>query len=499
MIWWQNLPLPLILLPLVCAAVSSVLKARAARALTAVLIALECAGMGALLYFTLQNGGQRFTVAMGDIGAPFGNELRIGPLEALVGLLFSLIMLLSILGGWDKLKTEIAENRAPYYGVMICLLCAAMTAMTFTNDLFTAYVFIEISTIAACALIAASNQGHALFASIRYMIMNLLGSGLFLLGLSMLYCLTGHLLFPQLGESVKALLSSGDYPVPLSLSFLLMTFGIAIKSALYPFHTWVPSAYGSATASSSAILSSIISKMYIFLLIKVFLRAAGEKVFTQPIRDVLFVYAVLGMILGSVDAVRERKLNRMVAYSSVAQIGYIFLGIAMGTPSGFSAAVFYMAAHSFAKSMLFLSANQLKAASGGEDSFRAIRGAALRCPLAGAAFLVGACSLVGIPPLGGFAGKVFLASAGASLGSWRMAVALAALAAGTALNALYFFRAGLNLFRPPEPGQEKTAPVPAKSGFTYAMIVLIALNLLIGVFGGGVMEWIEKGFQLFVG
>ena len=497
MTWWQNLPLLLIVLPLICAAVSSVLKARAARIVMAALAALECLGMGVLLCFTLQTR-QSFTFAMGDIGAPFGNELRIGPIEALLGLLFSAVMLLSILGGWERLKTDIAENRAPYYGVMICLLCAAMAAMSFTNDLFTAYVFIEISTIAACALIAASSKGHALFASARYMMMNLLGSGLFLLGLSMLYCLTGHLLFPQLGESVKALLASGEYPVPLYLSFLLMTFGIAIKSALYPFHTWVPSAYGSATAASSAILSSIISKLYIFLLIKIFLRAAGARVCTQWIQDVLFGYAVTGMMMGSLHAIRQRKLNRMVAYSSVAQIGYIFLGIAMGTPRGFSASVFYMIAHSLAKSMLFLSANRLKAASGGDDSFRAVRGAGLRSPLAGAAFLVGACALVGIPPLGGFAGKVYLASAGAALGGWRMAAALSALAIGTALNVLYFLRAALNLFRPPE-GEAETVPAPpSDKRFAAAMIVLIALNAALGVFGGTVMAWIDRGFQLFV-
>ena len=475
MIWWQNLPLPLILLPLICAAVSSVLKGRAVRAVMAALVFFSCLGMSVLLYDTL----------------------RDGPLEALTGLLFSLVMLLSLLGGWDKLKTEIAPNRTPYYGVMICLLCASISAMVFTNDLFTAYVFIEISTIAACALIAASNKGHALFASARYMMMNLLGSGLFLLGLSMLYCLTGHLLFPQLGKSVQALLDSGGYPVPLYLSFLLMTFGIAIKSALYPFHTWVPSAYASATASSSAILSSIISKMYIFLLIKIFLRAAGAGFFTQPIQDVLFAYAVAGMILGSVDAIREKKLRRMVAYSSVAQIGYIFLGIAMGTPLGYSAAVLYMVAHSLAKSMLFLSANQLKEASGGEDTFSAVRGAGLRCPLAGCAFLVGACSLVGIPPLAGFSGKIYLASAGAALGDWRMVAALSALAVGTVLNVLYFLRAGLNLFRPQ--AQETAVRAPVSLSFAAAMVLLIALNIALGVFGGAVMGWIEKGFQLFAG
>ena len=497
MIWWQNIPLFLILLPLMCAALSTVLKGKAARILSAVLTAMECAGMLCLLYNTLK-AGESFIVPMGEIGAPFGNELRVGVVEALVGLLFSLVLFFSILGGWEKLSADIAPNRLSLYTAMICLLTASMAAMTFTNDLFTAYVFIEISTIAACALIAASNQGKNLFAATRYMIMNLLGSGLFLLGLSILYCLTGHLLFPQLGESVKGLQSSGEYPVPLYLSFLLMTMGIAIKSALYPFHTWLPSAYGSATATSSAVLSSLISKMYIFLLIKIFLRAAGAEVFAHRIQDVLLLYAVAGMIMGSVGAIKEKNLNRMVAYSSVAQIGYIFLGISMDTREGMAAALFHILAHSAAKSMLFLSANQLKDVSQSDSSFLSVRGAALRCPIAGFSFLVGACSLVGIPPLGGFTSKIYLAQAGLELGNLRMIIVLSALIISTVLNILYLLRALLVLYR--ASGKEEMEKPKRRAGFlfSFAMLALILLNAGIGIFGGTIMDWISKGIEMFV-
>ena len=382
MTWWQNLPLFLILCPLMCAAICSALKGKAARVVMTVLSALECLGMGVLLYHTSE-GNESFVYAMGEIGAPFGNELRIGPLESIVGLAFSLILLTSVLGGWRRLTEDVAPNRMNLYGSVTCLLTSAMAAMVFTNDLFTAYVFIEISTIAACALICASNQGKTLFSAARYMIMNLMGSGLFLLGLSMLYCLTGHLLFPQLGEGVRTLLAEEKYLVPLYMSFLLMTFGIAVKSALYPFHTWLPDAYGNSTATSSALLSSLVSKLYIFLLIKIFIRAAGWEVFARRIQDVLLLYAAAGAVMGSVHAIRQRHMTRMVAYSSVAQIGCIFLGISLGTEAGMAAAVYYLMAHSAAKSMLFLSASRLREVSGDEDTFSALRGAALRAPLAG--------------------------------------------------------------------------------------------------------------------
>ena len=497
MTWWQNLPLFLILCPLMCAAVCSALKGKAARAVMTVLAALECAGMSILLYFTAA-GNESFVYAMGEIGAPFGNELRAGPLEALTGLAFALVLLTSILGGCRGLTKDVAPNRMNLYGSVTCLLMTAMAAMVFTNDLFTAYVFIEISTIAACALICASNQGKTLFSAARYMIMNLMGSGLFLLGLSMLYCLTGHLLFPQLGEGVRKLLEGQRYPVPLYMSFLLMTFGIAVKSALYPFHTWLPDAYGNATATSSALLSSLVSKLYIFLLIKIFLRAAGWEVFARRIEDVLLLYAAAGMIMGSVHAIRQRHLNRMVAYSSVAQIGYIFMSISLGTEAGMAAAIYHILAHSAAKSMLFLASNRLREASGDQDTFSALRGSALRAPLAGLAFAVGACSLVGIPGFGGFSSKLYLAFAGVELGGWRMGVLLAVLVVSTLLNVAYMLRSVLILYRKKEETAETGQSFLHRDGFfAVAMIALIALNLLLGLLGGPILQLIEQGIHLF--
>ena len=264
--WWQNLPLFLILCPLMCGVACSALHGKAARCAAAVMTAAESAGMAMLLWFTA-SGNVTFTYAMGEIGAPFGNELRAGSVEALMGLAFSLVLMLSLIGGNCSLIEDVEPNRMNLFGTMIGLLTAAMAAIVFTNDLFTAYVFIEITTLSACSLIGVTNRGKALFSSARYMVMNLLGSGLFLLGLSILYTLTGHLLFPQLGETVRGLTAQDRYSVPLYLSFLLMTMGLCIKSALYPFHTWLPDAYSNATAVSGALLSSLVSKLYIFLLV----------------------------------------------------------------------------------------------------------------------------------------------------------------------------------------------------------------------------------------
>ena len=237
--------------------------------------------------------------------------------------------------------------------------------------------------------------------------------------------------------------------------------------------------------------------MYIFLLIKIFFRAAGVEIFARGIGDVVFVFALVGIILGSVDAIREHSLSRMVAYSSVSQIGYIFLGISLGTHAGMAAALFHILAHSAAKSMLFLSANKLREVSGGSDAFRDIRGSGLRAPLAGLAFALGACSLVGVPLLGGFTSKVFLAQAGVQLGDWRMIVLLLVLALSTALNVAYMLRTSLTLYRPGQRFPLTKSPLAKDGLFTAAMAALIVINVFLGVCGGQVMNLILRGIAIF--
>ena len=160
-----------------------------------------------------------------------------------------------------------------------------------------------------------------------------------------------------------------------------------------------------------------------------------------------------------------------------------------------AAAVYYIIAHSAAKSMLFLAANRLREASGHEDTFTALGGAARRAPLAGLAFMIGAFSLVGIPGLGGFAGKLYLASAGVSLGGWRMAAVLAVLALSTLLNVAYMLRTLVTLYREKEETNQST--VCRDGFFAVAVSGLIALNLLLGLLGGPILRLIEQGIRLF--
>ena len=235
------------------------------------------------------------------------------------------------------------------------LLLSSLLALVYTNDMFTAYVFVEINTISACGLIMIRQVGRTIEAAVRYMIMSLLGSGLLLFGLCIMYDLTGHLLMSNIKESVGLLMANGEYPIPLIVSVALMCVGLCIKSALFPFHAWLPDAYGYSTVSSAAILSSLVSKGYIFLLIKIIYRVIGFNIFNNTrIIDVLFVFGLMGMIFGSISAIRENDIRRMIAYSSVAQIGYIYMGFGMVTQPGMVASVFHILPHGATKALLFI-------------------------------------------------------------------------------------------------------------------------------------------------
>ncbi len=494
----QNFPFFSILLCMFSGIVTSVLNHRAARYLTILVAFLVFAMSAALWQFTSHMQGS-YTFMMGHFPAPFGNELQIGRLEAMMAAVFSLIMLLTLLSGLWSLDSHAGKQKQNLYFIMLDLALAALLVMLYTNDLFTAYVFIEINTIAACALIMIRQNGHTLVAATRYLVMNLLASGLTLLGISMLYGITGHLLMPQLKESVAALYRTGAYRLPLTVVILLITVGLGIKSALFPFHSWAPGAYSAAPPVSGGILSGLVSKGYIFLLIKFFYRVIGiDVVRSEHILDVLFVFGILGMIFGSIAAIRQKDIRRMIAYSSVAQIGYIYMGIGMGSVAGVAAALFHMLTHAAVKPGLFTSAEMLSEVSGEHKRFRFLRGAGYRNVAAGLSFTVAAMSMVGIPLTGGFISKVRLSTAGMALSDiYRFAV-LFALAVSTLLNSVYFLQTVVSLYRRPVEA-ESLAPIvhrvprPAQA----ALMALSLVTVLLGVLSGPFIHTIFIGLMSF--
>ena len=445
-----------------------------------------------------------YTYKMGHFPAPWGNEIRMGALEGLMALFFCVIMLFSLLGGEKYIKVDVEASKQNLYFVLLDLLMSSLLALIYTNDLFTAYVFVEINTISAGGLIMIRNNGHSILASSKYMIMSLLGSGLLLIGITLQYDLTGHLLMSNIQESIYELYIDGKYVIPVTIIIGLMCVGIAIKSALFPFHTWLPDAYGYSTASSAAILSSLVSKAYIFLLIKIIFRVFGTDVFFgSKITDLFFILGVIAMLIGSIRAIHETDMRRMIAYSSVAQIGYIYMGIGFGTEFGIIAAIIHIFSHSATKSMLFVACRGLSEVSANKKDFSDLKGSGFRNKIAGVAFTVGAFSMVGIPLFSGFVSKLYLANAAININgegqfeiSLKMMVGLVILAISTILNALYFIRAVISIYTP---RNEQYRDAAFRPGFTFVlgMILFIILNFALGLGSDPIYDTITRGISLF--
>ena len=291
---------------------------------------------------------------------------------------------------------------------------------------------------------------------------------------------------------VDALVAGGEHMDSLTLAVALITVGLAVKSALFPFHSWLPDAYSGCTPASSAMLSSLISKTYIFLYIKFVVRVIGlENLDALHLRPILLACAIASILMGSIDAIMEKKLRRMIAYSSVAQIGYIYLGIAVGTEAGIAAAVFHMIAHALAKSLLFLTGDRLIGASDGDAHFHELRGAAFRAPVCGAAFTVGALSIVGVPLFAGFASKLYLCRACLDMSNRWAVVGLMVLAVSTALNAAYFIITIVTLYRTPT--HEYTTRMHHHWYSTAALAAIAVLLVLVGLLAPQLYGVIQAG------
>ena len=500
-IW--NFPLFTVVLSLFSGVLCMVLSSRAARNYTIAYEGLLIVMVSCVLGYTLRMGSA-FTYPMGEFPAPWGNEIRAGALEASVALLFLIVLLCSVLGGFHFLREDIDESKQNLYFSILNLMTAALLAMTWTNDIFTGYVFLEILTLTSCGILIVREIGRTTLAAVRYMILNLLGSGLFLLGTSLLYDLSGHLLMVPMRRSLHELAQDPSSIPAISLALGILTIGLAIKSGLFPFHYWMPDTYGWATPTSGSVLSSLVSKSYLFLLFKIYMRAVGMDVLTRtPLLKILFVLGICGMIVGSVSAMHASGINRMVAFSSAAQIGYIYMGIGLGTTAGFQAAAFQIFAHALTKSLLFLTTPWLAEVSGESLRFRALQGSGRRDKAAGFFFTAGALSMVGIPVFAGFSAKLLFAQAAVLTGRpWKIVTVMLALALSSLLNAMYFIRTLIRIYSDEtepvgEGSDQKPCADRSRRMYLAAGTALLALNVFLGLFSWVMSDVILRGLGMF--
>ena len=505
-LYYENFLFISIFFALLCGILTTLIEdGRKSRKLTLFMLAV-CAILNGIVFVYTAAKGEYFTYAMGQFPAPWGNEVRTGPIESLLATVLCIVIGMSVLGGQRELDIDLLPEKANLYYIMMDLLTASTLALCYTNDMFTGYVFIEIMTITACSIVMAKDNGQTIVATVIYLITSLVGSGLFLFGVAILYSISGHLLMPNILEKVTRMFNTGNFHYPLAVVAGMILVGLAIKSALFPFHTWLPTAHGSSTTSSSAVLSGVVLKGYIVLLIKVMCRVFTlDQIRTLGVGKILFVLGAAAMIYGSVRAVRENHSKRMIAYSSVAQVGYIYVGLGLCTTAGMAAAIFQILAHAVTKSLLFITTGGLiQTTEHHQKALHDLRGAARKRPMAGIGFTVGALSMVGLPLLAGFITKVTLgqASLETAVPKWEMIVSLTAIAISSLLNAWYFIQATVQIWKSENPEGDPEAEVihlhsvqPDKA-FGFAVVCLCILNIILGCFAQPLVRLLQQSVSL---
>jgi multicomponent Na+:H+ antiporter subunit D len=375
----------------------------------------------------------RITYYLGGWQPPIGIEYVLDPLAALFTLLIVSVAFVVLIYARPSLERELPDRIVPYLAVSMLLLMG-LTGIVITGDLFNLYVFLEIAALSGYALVAVGDK-PAPMSAFRYLLLGTIGASFYLLGVGFLYMMGGSL---NMADVAKILPYISADPAVVAGVVLIMV-GLGLKMAIFPMHGWLPDAYTYAASASSALIAPLGTKVAAYALLRVLFFVAGPDYvrITLPLTDVLGWLSVVGIVFGSIMAIAQKELKRMLAYSSVAQIGYIGMGIGFASPLGMIGAVLHVLNHALMKACLFLVAGNLRACVGHSMIPQLTRSLRTSMPWTMAAFSVAALSMIGIPPMAGFFSKWYLVLAGVEDSNWLF---VAVILLSSLLNAVYFFR-----------------------------------------------------------
>ena len=427
-----HLPILQVLVPLLVAPMAALMRRRGAGWLLAILGTWAAFGIAILLLRQVLADGT-IIYSLGGWAAPWGIEYRVDTVSAYV--LVIVAGMGAIVTPYARLSVarEVGYKQAPllYSGLLLCL--SGLLGITITGDVFNLFVFLEISSISAYALIAMGPDRRALHASYKYLIMGSIGATFIVIGIGMMYMMTGTLNMADLAVRLP-LVSSRT----ISVAFAFLTVGISLKLALFPLHAWLPDAYTYAPSAVTAFLASTATKVAVYVLLRVFFSIFG--VFfayeVMTLHWILLPLALMAVISASFNAIYQENVKRLLAYSSVAQIGYMILGISLASVTGLTAGILHLFNHALIKGTLFMAMGAVMYRIG-SVRIEAMQGLGKRMPWTMAAFVGGGLSLIGVPLTVGFVSKWYLILALVENGMW--AIALVVLA-GSLLAVVYIWK-----------------------------------------------------------
>jgi len=414
----QHLPILQIVLPLMAAPVCMVIRHPHVVWIWATLIAFLCLPMSIALLMQVMAEGV-IVYELGGWAAPWGIEYRIDKLNAFVLVIVTAIGAVVMPYAKRTVDAEIPMSRVYLFYTMLLLCETGLLGIAITGDAFNLFVFLEISSLSSYVLISLGKDRRCLTAAYRYLIMGTIGATFYIIGVGLMYMVTGTLNIADLAILVPEMVESRT--IHAALAFL--TVGLALKAALFPLHMWLPNAYAYAPSAVTVFLAATATKVAIYAFIRVVFTIFGDIdiLAALPIRYLLMGLAIAAMFAGSAVAIYQNNAKRLLAYSSVAQIGYMILGISMDSVTGVTAGIVHLFNHALMKGALFMALGAIMLQTGSVD-LRDMRGIGHRMPLTMAAFVVGGLSLIGVPLTAGFVSKWYLIQAALEAGWWPLAV-----------------------------------------------------------------------------
>ena len=483
----ENLSLLLVAIPLIAAPFTALLPAGRLpwlSALAVTWITLVLAGW----QLWLVADGSIISYALGGWAPPWGIEYRIDALNALVAFIVAGIGAITLPYALRSVAQEIPRRQTPYFYAAFLLCFDGLLGITQTGDIFNLFVFLEISSLSSYALISMGQNRRALTAAYQYLIMGTIGATFLLIGIGLVYSETGTLNMLDLNTRLQGIYDQRT----VHTAFAFMLVGISLKLALFPLHLWLPNAYTYAPSAITVFLAATATKVAVYVMLRtIFTVFSNDFVQITPTEVVFLLLGIAGILYASVAAIYQPDAKRLLAYSSIAQIGYMVLGIGFDSALGLTATIVHVFNHALMKGALFMALGAI-AYRVGSTRLHRIRGLGRQMPWTFAAIFIGGLSLIGVPGTAGFISKWYLVLAAIEQQSWLIAMIILA---GSLLAVAYMWNLIETLFfQQPEPRPEPVREAPLS--MLVPMWLLVIANIWFGLDTGLTVGIAETAVQL---
>jgi len=468
-----HLPILQVIVPLMAAALCLILRhPRLVWMFTLSMSGLTFLISAALLQQVVTSG--TIIYELGGWEAPWGIEYRIDLLNAYLLLIISAMSTVVLIAAQTSIENEIPKDRHVLFYILYLLSLTGMLGIVATGDVFNVFVFLEISSLSAYALIAMGKDRRALWAAYQYLIMGTIGATFILIAVGLIYQMTGTLNMADLAERLPEVAHTRT----VFAAFAFLIVGICLKLALFPLHLWLPNAYAYAPSIVTVFLAATATKVAVYLLIR-FTFSVFDLSFsftTLPLQTLFVILGLIGIFAASITAIYQRNVKHLFAYSSVAQIGYMIVGYSIGTATGLMATLLHVFNHALMKGALFLALGAVMYRVGSVQ-LNQFHGLGRQMPITMAAIVIGGLSLIGVPLTVGFVSKWYLILAALENGWWPVAVLILL---GSLLAIVYVWRiVEVAYFREAEAGSIPVKEAPM--AFLLPIWLLVAANIYFGV------------------